>query len=308
MLIDMGTQVPDEEPEQQPSDQAATQRLRAFYERASSSATQKYKEAEEARERSRSAGVAFDLRDRDLTVNGRLLAGAIAFQSFLFTVPVMAGLAALGLLHTGPGEWKGGLGLFAREMTNTIDATTTSRIVTLIASIFAGAWAGFGLLRSVRAVSAMVWNVPPGKLQLRRPLVGAFLGAFAIVVGFQIVCGRFLSGMSGSIVVVPLVSVCANAGAWMLLFSFLPRPVRTTWRDLLPGAVVFGIGMGALQLFTRTYETGHLARASGRYGSLGIAVVMLAWLYFGARLLVLAPEVAATLFDRRTVPGDPGPA
>jgi membrane protein len=289
----------DDEPQQQPVDRGVNRRLRSFYERASSSATQKYKEAEEARERSRTAGVAFDLRDRDLTVNGRLLAGAIAFQAFLFLVPVMAALAALGLLHTGPGQWKGGLGLFSREMTSTIDASLTSRIVTFVVSLFAGAWAGFGLLRSFRAVYAMVWNVSPGKLRLRGSLVAAFLGAFAIIVSSQVVCGRLLSGMEGSIILIPLVSLGSSAGAWILLSTFLPRRAGTTWRDLLPGAAVFGVGMGALQLFTRIYETGRLTRATGRYGSLGLAVVMLAWLYFGARLVVLAPEVAATLDERR---------
>jgi membrane protein len=297
----------EEEPEQQPVEPGASRRLKMFYEHAASSATQKYKQAEGARQRSRTAGVAFDLRDRDLTVNGRLLAGALAFQGFLFLVPVMAALAALGLLHTGPGEWKGGLGLFAREMTGSIDASITSRIVTLVASLFAGAWAGFGLLRSFRAVYAMVWNVSPGKLKLRGSLVAAFLGAFAIMVIGQIVCGRLLSGVEGSLVLVPLVSVGASVGAWILLATFLPRRAGTTWRDLLPGAAVFGIGMGALQLFTRIYETGRLTRASGRYGSLGIAISMLAWLYFGARLFVWAPEVASTLDERRAAAEQPGP-
>jgi uncharacterized BrkB/YihY/UPF0761 family membrane protein len=288
---------PSPPPADQP-DRPKGRRLRAFYERASTTAAERYKEAEAARGRSRSAGLAFDLRDRDLAVNGRLLSGAIAFQGFLFLVPLMAALAALGLMHTGPGEWKGGLGLFSREMTGAIDASITSRIVTLVVSLFAGAWAGFGLLRSFRAVYAMVWNVPPGKLRLRGSLVAAFLGAFAILVGAQVLNGRLLSKTSGAILLVPLVSVGAAVAAWFLFSAYLPRRVGTTWRELLPGAAVFGIGMGFLSLFTRIYQTGRLTRASERYGSLGIAIVMLAWLYFGARLFVLAPEVAATLDDR----------
>lgn len=274
-------------------------RLKEFYERASTTAAERYKEAEAARGRSRSAGLAFDLRDRDMAVNGRLLAGAIAFQGFLFLVPLMAALAALGLLHTGPGEWKGGLGLFSREMTGAIDASTTSRIVTLVVSLFAGAWAGFGLLRSFRAVYAMVWNVSPGKLRLRGSLVAAFLGGFAILVCAQVVNGRFLSKASAAILLVPIVSVGAAVAAWFLFSAFLPRREGTTWRELWPGAAVFGVGLGFLSLFTRIYQTGRLSRASDRYGSLGIAIVMLAWLYFGARLFVLAPEVAATLDDRK---------
>lgn len=259
---------PEGAPANTPSAATRGQRFRSFYDRAATTATERYQEAEAARGRSRSAGFAFDLRDRDRAVNARLLAGAVAFQLFLFLVPLMAALAALGLLHTGPGEWKGGFGLFSREMTSMIDASVTTRIVTIVISLFAGAWAGFGLLRSFRAVYAMVWDVSPGTLRLSGSLVAAFLGSFAILVGAQVLIGTFVSDWDAAILWVPLLTVGAGAAAWFLLATHLPRRAGTTWRDLWVGAAVFGIGMGFVALFTRIWQTGQLTRASARYGSL----------------------------------------
>ena len=63
----------------------------------------------------------------------------------------------------------------------------------------------------------------------------------------------------------------------------------------LPGALLFGIGIEALRLVTAVYLVGKLSRISDLYGSLGLAVVILGWLYLIGRLVVTGCMLNASL-------------
>jgi uncharacterized BrkB/YihY/UPF0761 family membrane protein len=78
----------------------------------------------------------------------------------------------------------------------------------------------------------------------------------------------------------------------------LPRR-DVSWRDLVPGAAVGTAGVLALHLVTVFYLAEKLSHASALYGALGLASVLLLWLYLVARLLVASLIVTETLDDRR---------
>ena len=66
----------------------------------------------------------------------------------------------------------------------------------------------------------------------------------------------------------------------------------------MPGALLVGIGTQGLYLFTVLYLNHRIESATEAYGALGIAASCLAWLYLVGRLVVAAPVLNATLWER----------
>jgi membrane protein len=60
--------------------------------------------------------------------------------------------------------------------------------------------------------------------------------------------------------------------------SLLPRAGRP-WPVVLPGAVLFTVVVRGMVIASQVYFAGKLDRVDDLYGSLGIAIVVLVWLY-----------------------------
>jgi hypothetical protein len=67
----------------------------------------------------------------------------------------------------------------------------------------------------------------------------------------------------------------------------------------MPGAVLVAVGVLCLQIAT-FYFTRELERNSSLYGALGVAIVLLVWLYFAGRLIVAAAMLNERVRFRRT--------
>jgi uncharacterized BrkB/YihY/UPF0761 family membrane protein len=96
-------------------------------------------------------------------------------------------------------------------------------------------------------------------------------------------------------------SVVVNVAVFLLGFRVLTvRDVR--WRQLLPGAIVAGIGWQALQGLGSYYVTHQLRGASQTYGMFAVVIGLLSWLYLLGQLTLLAAEInvvrAARLWPR----------
>ena len=74
---------------------------------------------------------------------------------------------------------------------------------------------------------------------------------------------------------------------------------RVPARDLLPGAVVAGLGFEVLKLVGTVYVPQLVARSSSLYGPIGIVFATLAWLAFFARLIVYSSTINAVRFEAR---------
>ena len=68
-----------------------------------------------------------------------------------------------------------------------------------------------------------------------------------------------------------LLTIASAGGAWLLASWWFPRD-ECPWWALLPGAVIVGLGVGVLHLFTITYVAHVVSRKSSLYGAIGIAV------------------------------------
>jgi uncharacterized BrkB/YihY/UPF0761 family membrane protein len=69
--------------------------------------------------------------------------------------------------------------------------------------------------------------------------------------------------------------------------------------DLLPGAVVVGVGVGLVQVGAAYLLGPYALQKQGTYGALGVAAALLLGLWVLGRLLVGGAEVNATLWERK---------
>jgi uncharacterized BrkB/YihY/UPF0761 family membrane protein len=93
--------------------------------------------------------------------------------------------------------------------------------------------------------------------------------------------------------------------AWWWASTRLPHADAPVWA-LLPGAVVFAVGMQAMHLFTILYVTRAVESKSETYGVLGAAIAVLVWCYVAGRLVTGTAVVNAALW-RRYRQRQPGP-
>jgi uncharacterized BrkB/YihY/UPF0761 family membrane protein len=86
----------------------------------------------------------------------------------------------------------------------------------------------------------------------------------------------------------------ARSGFWLLASLHLPHG-GVTWTALLPGAVVVAVGFQGIHLLTVLWISHKLESASAAYGALGVALVLLMWLYLLGRLIVVSAMLNATI-------------
>jgi uncharacterized BrkB/YihY/UPF0761 family membrane protein len=83
-----------------------------------------------------------------------------------------------------------------------------------------------------------------------------------------------------------------NVGVFLLGFRVLT--VRDIpFRDLVPGAIVAGLGWLLLQSVGGYYITHQLKGASQTYGMFAVVIGLLSWLYLQAQLTLFAAEINA---------------
>jgi hypothetical protein len=78
----------------------------------------------------------------------------------------------------------------------------------------------------------------------------------------------------------------AIIAVWIGVSWVLPRAPGTTWRSLLPGAVLFGVGVEILQFLTIYFFSRYIANKTDTYGTIGASIAILLWAYLGGRLIV----------------------
>jgi uncharacterized BrkB/YihY/UPF0761 family membrane protein len=100
-------------------------------------------------------------------------------------------------------------------------------------------------------------------------------------------------------VLATLLAVVPYAALWVLVTLQLPHR-DAPWTALIPGAVLFGVGVEVFQGVVAYLITPLALAKQGTYGSLGIAAALLFGLFLISRLAVGAADVNATLWERRT--------
>ena len=264
--------------------------------------------AEEHRGRSRTIDVGLRVLERNQNFPASLLVGALASRIVIFVIPALAlvvfsfGLYA-DMTSTSASESAENLGmaaLFARAAQDSESMSQGLRFAAVVAISYAALYAANGLGRLIRRSNALIWGVPYEKA---RPawLLPLIVVAGSLAAWFLATLGRLVEGLGWQLLVLTvLAEVTALVVLWIVISRHLPRdPRASTWTDLLPGALFVGLGVVAMRVAMVVYLAPASAGLYARYGSIGIALIMLTWAYWLGLIIVGSAELNAAVFRSR---------
>ena len=258
-------------------------------------------EFERAREQHASVRLAVEAFESDRARAGGLLAGGLAYRVFLWQIPLALFLvSAFGLItelsDDEPADLARRVGMTAAlsgTIAKAVAASGSARWWLLILGAFLTLWAGRGVYRGVRLVSELAWDARA------RPV--SSLKASLVVTGFGLLTVALqlaLPSLDAPPVLGFVLGLVLASALSLLVLWLLPRD-DAPLTSLLPGAVIFGVGLRLLGLAASTYFAFRLDRSGDLYGALGIAIVMMLYLFLIARVFVAAQFLNATLHRRR---------
>jgi len=186
--------------------------------------------------------------------------------------------------------------VIGEELGTAVGSGLSGNVPALVIGIAGALWAGMGAIQAAQDAMNGIWDVPisdgPNFL-LKRLRSLLTLGLITTMFAANAVIPRMLdhltSGVLG-IAVLMVASVVVDSFVFVAAFRLL-TVAEVSWRDLLPGAIVAAVGYVVLQQLGELYVEHVLQGAAGTYGTFGIVLGLLSWIYLLARWIVLAAEV-----------------
>ncbi|HEY7762268.1 MAG TPA: YihY/virulence factor BrkB family protein [Actinomycetota bacterium] len=172
-------------------------------------------------------------------------------------------------------------------------------------------WAGLGAVRSAQVAMDTVWDVPR-RARRGTPTSIAMALVMLVVLGGFILGAAAFAGLAGAAggwlgsIVGFVASAVLNIVVFAIAFRVLTA-ANVGWRDVAPGAVLAGIGWTVLLTVGGLIVGNRIASSSDVYGSFALVIGLLAWIYLGAQLTLLAAEVNVVWKHRmwpRSLQGD----
>lgn len=252
--------------------------------------------------------------DRYWRLNAPVLAGHIAFRTFVFLLPVAFLLVAVAgfLRSTGndPQSVGDSLGLGQAIGQSMRQAGQDSQEAWYHVAWVAGAgllMGSLGLASGLHYVYLQLWQLPfqkpEGKLRATLEMGSGFIAILLVAVVAHALRSRGLLAGTAGVALLALVGF----GGFLGLGIALPRRA-SEWRWLIPGSVVGAAGVVGLQVFGAVYLPSRLASFSQTYGAFGIAATFIFYLYLIGQLLVLSVVINAVWFDHYRPDEAPPPA
>jgi membrane protein len=163
-----------------------------------------------------------------------------------------------------------------------------------------------GVANAMQNALCEVWGIPR-KSRPGFPMSQVWSFALLLTVAIGFIVTTFLSGLAGgaghlltgvgATVGAVLISLVLNVGVFWLGFRLATaRLVR--WRDLLVGALIAGVIWQVLQVAGGYVVSHQLHRANELYGTFGVVLGLVAWLYLQAEATLWAAEVDVVLAKR----------
>ena len=255
-----------------------------------------------ARSRHRSLDFGFGMVERDSSIGGGLLAGALAYRLFVLALPTSLLLVSgLGIYAGSVDESaqtvarKAGLhGLIGTEVAQA--ASGRGRWLIFLLMIPAVLYALVTLYRAIAKVYAIVWLGSARGVPTSPGGIGVFAGALVVQLATAPVV-RWVGTHRFGVVLAFLAYVLLIGGAWLAVSMRLPHR-GVSWRRLLPGAALFGVGLLGVNIFN-VYITSRLVEGrANTYGALGIATALLFSFVLVGRLIVTSAELNVALVER----------
>jgi len=157
-------------------------------------------------------------------------------------------------------------------------------------------YGAIGLGLATQSAMNNVWNVPYVRWP---PILIRYLRGFGVLVllaastiGSTVLTG-FATLASHGVVSTGLLlvgSLALNFGLILIAFMVMTA-VKFTWREVVLGVALATVFWQTLQLVGSWYVGRELQHATETSGFFGIVIVLLAWIYLGAQLFLLAAEI-----------------
>jgi uncharacterized BrkB/YihY/UPF0761 family membrane protein len=259
---------------------------------------------EAARRRWAIVDATFEAIERDSEIGGVILAGALSYRLFVFALPLAFFLVSgLGLLASALGKEPNlivnSVG-FAGVITKQIESASkgSSNWWVALSSFFVLAYATRVLLRAVAIVHSLAWNRSAAAVKVSARSLGVFgavvVGQLALVAAIGAIAHR--TAIGGIFAVAAF--VFALAGLWLIV-SLRVAHAGARWTQLIPGSLLYAIGIVCIVLFNVLILDQLLKEKSSTYGALGIAAALLLGFFFMGRVIVGAAVLNVTLYERR---------
>jgi YihY family inner membrane protein len=153
-------------------------------------------------------------------------------------------------------------------------------------------WGSLGVTQVTQHAMAQIWNVPgvvrPGLgIRLLRGL------SLFVLIGLGVVASTLLSLLPTTIVAsvaAKALAIGLNVALFLVGFRIITVPAVPT-RQLVPGAVLGGLGWSALQAFGGYLLIHQLRHASQVYGFFASVLGLVSWLQLSAQLTLFAAEL-----------------
>ena len=239
---------------------------------------------------------------RDRAMAGLVVSSALAFRLFLFMVPLLLFVVGIvgflgDLIDEENLDNVGIGGTLAAQIDSALSQQNATRWLAVFVGLFGVAVTGRSLSRVLVAASCLAWQLPvrtKASLRAVAVIVGLLFGilaAAAIVNRLRLDHGLALAGLS-------LAGASAvYAVAWLAMSLVLPKSTPDPG-SVIPGTVLFAAVLTALQAVSALYVPGKLERASQVYGTIGLVVVSLGWLFIVSRTMVLSMVLNATVHEQ----------
>jgi membrane protein len=243
--------------------------------------------------------------DRDRRVAGSVLSAGIALRLFLTALPVaLLAAAAIGFMKPSgvgsPADVAKRAGLtasLAATIKDTAAQSADGRWALLGLGLVLLLWASVGVYRSLQMVYTVTWNLPLAKSDA--PLLSLVVVSGGVLLLFIVSTIPNALRILDPTFVLPsrLLMIVVYTGIWLMISWFLPRR-SLTWRALLPGAILFGVGLEFLQLLMAYVAAPKVTSATRLYGVIGIVSVGLATLLLVGRIIVASAHLNVLLWER----------
>jgi uncharacterized BrkB/YihY/UPF0761 family membrane protein len=263
--------------------------------------------ADEARAHHSTLDLGFDLFERDASIGGGLLAGALAYRLFVLLLPTSLLLVSgFGLYAASADKTprqvvkEAGLhGLVGSQASQT--ASGQARVLVFILMIPAVLYALVTLYRAIAKVYAIAWLGSARRVPTNKNGVAMLAAALVVQLVTSAIVTWIRHGHRYGAVAALLVYVVLIGGAWLAVSLQLPhRDVR--WYALIPGALLFGVGLLFVSAFNLYITVRLVEGRANTYGALGVATALLFSLVLVGRLMVVSAELNASLDERRHAP------
>ncbi len=227
-----------------------------------------------------------------------VLAGGFAYKLFLWLLPfglLLGGVFGINNTSDIEDAIQGG-GLVGAAIKSIGDSTRSTGVdpwVLLVLGVAGLFWAGRSGAKAALLIYALIWDEPPPRMKAI-PASLAFTGvmcALLVVLGLN---WWVRDNIALAAVIPPIAAIFLIAGLWVLVSLLLPHG-DATWQELVPGALIVGIGVVVIHELIGNFLFPKLQESTELYGILGIMTTILFYMYWSGALFVSAATLNHSL-------------